>query len=36
MISIKDKEVDEEDGFVITSFLTTKDESIKRREKVWP
>ncbi len=30
------KEVNEDDGFIITSFMTTKEESIKRREKIWP
>ena len=30
------KEVSEEDGFVITAFLTRKNEKIERRAKLWP
>ncbi len=30
------KEVSKEDGFIITSFLTKREETIERREKIWP
>ena len=30
------KEVSNEDGFIITSFLTKKINQIKRRERIWP
>ena len=30
------KEVSEEDGFVITSFMTRKERTITRREEIWP
>ncbi len=30
------KEVSQEDGFIITSFLTKKEDTIKRRDKIWP
>jgi hypothetical protein len=30
------KEVSEEDGFIVTAFLTKRIEQIRRREKLWP
>jgi hypothetical protein len=30
------KEVDNEDGFVITAFLTSKIRQLERRTKIWP
>ena len=30
------KEVDEKDGFIITSFLTSKIKQLERRKKIWP
>jgi hypothetical protein len=30
------KEVDNEDGFVITAFLTSKIRQFERRTKIWP
>lgn len=30
------KEVSDNDGFVITSFLTRRINNIRRREKIWP
>ena len=30
------KEVNREDGFVITAFLTRKEKQIERRSKIWP
>ncbi len=30
------KEVNDKDGFVITSFLTRRINQIRRREKIWP
>jgi hypothetical protein len=30
------KEVDNSDGFVITTFLTSKVKQLERRRKIWP
>ena len=30
------KEVSEDDGFVITAFLTRKEKQLERRSKIWP
>ncbi len=30
------KEVSQDDGFIITAFLTKRVEQIERREKIWP